>query len=211
MLATFQIPAFEMDTSRVVVPTWLRGMSLSQLFHGVGSWFSSIGEVACYALVIAAAVAFVYFYAKALAAAKAGRLVVYRDWTDFIKSAAGPILVLVGLSWLFDGPTTVLRLVGLVGIGYGCYFTYGLFAGAFRCNAGSRAWLALFARIAVMLLMVFALAKLEERFKAYRRGAYGQGVEAVLRGVVIPLALFAWVFHAFIQPMIGPRYARRWI
>lgn len=211
MFASFQIPAFEMDTSRVVVPTWLRGASLSQLFHDAGGWFSSVGDVACYALAVAALVAFVYFYAKALAAAKSGRLVVYRDWTDFIKSAAGPILLLVGASQLLDGETTVLRLVGLVGIFYGCRFTYGLVMGAFRCNSGSRAWLALFARIAVLLLMVFALAKLEERFKDYRRGKYGIGVEAALRGVVIPLALFAWVFHAFIQPMIGVRYSRRWI
>ena len=35
MFSFFQIPAFEMATSRVVVSTWLRGTSLAQLFHDI--------------------------------------------------------------------------------------------------------------------------------------------------------------------------------
>ena len=202
MFAAFQIPAFKMDMSPVRVPTWLRGISFGQ----VGNWFAGVWDVVCGVLVLAAIVGFIYFYGKALHEAKAGRLIVYVDWSDFGKSAAGPILILVGLSWLLDGGTMVLWLLGLIGIGYGCYFTYGLFAGAFKYNYMPRAWLALFARIAAMLLMIFALAKLEERFKNYRRGVYGRGFEAVVRGVVIPLAIFAWGFRTFIQPMVRKRY-----
>lgn len=195
-----------MDTSRVVVPTWLRGSSLSQLFHGIGSWFSNLGEIACYALVIAGVVAFVYFYAKALAAVKAGRLVVYRDWGDFGRSLFGPVLLLVGLCLWCNDSSSVFQLLALVAFYYGVRFSFGLLAGAFRYNSGSRAWLALFARLAVLVLMFFALAKLNERFANYRRGRYGYGIVGVIRGVILPLMIFTWVFREFVRPMVGLQY-----
>ena len=38
--------------------------------------------------VISGAVAFIYFYAKALTMVKCGQLVVYSDWCDYLKSTA---------------------------------------------------------------------------------------------------------------------------
>ena len=70
-------------------------------------------------------------------------------------------------------------------------------SGSFKCNSGSTCWLSLFGRVAVILLLVFALGRLQEKLEQYKRGEPG-----VIRGVLIPLVVFAWMFNYLIRPMI---------
>lgn len=168
------------------------------------SWNISEGLAVC--LVIGGLIAFVCYYAKALTLVKMGRLIVYRDWGDFLKSSLWFVAIPLGLSWLCDGGQDLLmRAVGLVLIVLGVYCFGWMIAGAFKYNSGSKCWLALFARFAVTLLILFALAKLNEKLEQYRRHQLG-----VIRGVLIPLLIFGFVFNQFIRPMIGTRYYQAW-
>ena len=166
---------------------------------------NNFSDILAYVLAIGGIVLFVACYAKALTEVKAGRLVVYRDWGDFIKASLWALLIPYGACSLFldngDGnwPSHALGVVAIVG---GCVSFWWACAGAYRYNTGTRRGLALFARFAATLLFVFALGKLTEKFKQFRRGEAG-----VIDGVLIPAILFAWVFHALIQPMIGSQYA----
>lgn len=157
--------------------------------------------------VICGLVAYVVFYAKALSLVKMGRLVVYRDWGDFAKSVAWVVLIPLGLAWCLDAELGfIMRAAGVLAIGLGACCLGCLFSGAFKYNRGSRAWLSLFARMAVAVLFLFALAKLQEKYDLYKRGRLG-----VIRGVLIPLAVFAYVFNAFVKPMVGLRHYRAWL
>ena len=90
--------------------------------------------------------------------------------------------------------------MALVGV---CCFLW-MILGAFFYNSGSRCWLALFGRFAVTFLLLFALAELNEKFQQYKRRELG-----AIRGVLIPLAVFAAVFNWLVRPMIGTE-RRRW-
>ena len=164
---------------------------------------SDTSNALLYLAAIGGIVLFVVCYAKALAEVKAGRLVVYRDWGDFLKASAWILLVPYGVfSILFDdGGEWPARALGVIAIAVGAVSFWWSCAGAYRYNTGSRRGLALFARFAVTLLIVFALGKLQENFKRYQHGEFG-----VIRGILIPALIFAWVFHELIQPMIGVRY-----
>lgn len=156
-------------------------------------------------LVIGGLIASVVLYAKALTMARRGQLVVYRDWGDFLKSAAWIIAVPLGLEWGLDTDCDwLVRMAGwalaLVGV---CCFLW-MILGAFFYNSGSRCWLALFGRFAVTFLLLFALAELNEKFQQYKRHELG-----VIRGVLIPLAVFAVVFNWLVRPMIHTE-RRRW-
>ena len=161
---------------------------------------SELSNILLYLAVIGGIVLFVVCYVKALAEVKAGRLVVYCDWGDFLKASAWILLVPYGVfSILFDdGGEWPARMLGVIAIAVGAVSFWWSCAGAYRYNTGSRRGLALFARFAVTLLIVFALGKLQENFKRYHRGEFG-----AIRGILIPALIFAWVFHEFIQPMIG--------
>ncbi len=78
-------------------------------------------------------------------------------------------------------------------------------SGAFKYNSGSSCWLSLFGRVAVILLLVFALGRLQEKLEQYKRGELG-----VIRGVLIPLVVFAWMFNYLIRPMIRTERWRWW-
>ena len=159
-----------------------------------------------YLAVIGGIVLFVVCYAKALFEVKTGRLVVYRDWGDFIKASLWAILIPYGVcSVVFGGSDDgwPSRVIGIVSFCGGAVSFYCACVGAFRYNTGSQRILSLFARFAVTLLLIFALAKLQEKFKQYERGETG-----LIRGVLLPLLLFGYIFHEFIQPMIGVRYYR---
>lgn len=152
-------------------------------------------------LVAGGLVACVALYAKVLSMVRRGRLVVYRDWGDFLKSSAWIVTVPLGLGWGLDVSCDwLVRSVGwcLVLSGVCCFLW--MVCGAFCFNFGSRCWLALFGRFAVTFLLLFALAKLNEKFEAYKRRELG-----VIRGVLIPLAVFSAVFNWLIRPMIGSR------
>ena len=159
-------------------------------------------DILAIAAVVGGVVAAIAGYAKALSEVKIGRLIVYRDWGDLFKASAWILLVPYGvLSILFDdGGEWPARTLGVIAIAVGAVSFWWSCAGAYRYNSGSRRGLALFARFAVTLLIVFALGKLHENFRQYRRGELG-----VIRGILIPALIFAWVFHEFIQPMIGTR------
>lgn len=167
----------------------------------------SFTDVLAIVALVGSVVAAIVCYAKALAEVKSGRLVVYRDWGDFLKASAWILLVPYGVfSILFDdGGEWPARTLGVIAIAVGAVSFWWSCAGAYRYNTGSRRGLALFARFAVTLLCVFALAKLQEKFDLYKRGQLG-----VVRGVLIPALIFAWVFREFIQPMIGLRYYHAW-
>lgn len=145
-------------------------------------------------LVIGLVAVAVMLYAKALNMVHAGELVVYRDWADFGKSALWVVALPCGLGWLSDGN----RILGVMSTLIGCGSILNLCWGAFTCNDGKSRWLALYARFAVVLLLVFALGKLNEKFQQYKRHEVG-----ALLGVLLPLALFAWIFESLIRPMVG--------
>ena len=165
---------------------------------------SDTSNALMYLAAIGGIVLFVVCYAKALVEVKSGRLVVYRDWGDLIKASLWAILIPYGVcSVLFGGSEDgwPSRAIGIVSFCGGAVSFYCACAGAFRYNTGSHRLLSLFARFAVTLLLIFALAKLQEKFKQYERGEAG-----LIRGVLLPLLLFGYIFHEFIQPMIGLRY-----
>lgn len=165
---------------------------------------NTLSDILTYILAIGGIVAFVCCYAKALTEVKRGRLVVYRDWGDFTKASLWAVLIPYGACSLLldngDGnwPSHALGAVAIAG---GVVSVWWACAGAYRYNTGSKRGLALFARFAVTLLFVFALAKLTEKFKQFKRGESG-----AIGGVLIPALVFAWVFHVLIQPMIGLKY-----
>ena len=167
---------------------------------------NNYSDILAYVLVIGGIVAFVCCYAKALTEVKARRLVVYRDWGDFIKASLWAVLIPYGACSLLldngDGnwPSHALGVVAIAG---GVVSFWWSCAGAYRYNSGAKRGLALFARFAVTLLFVFAVGKLLEKFKQFKRGESG-----AIGGVVIPALVFAWVFHVLIQPMIGLQYYR---
>ena len=153
-------------------------------------------------LTVCAAVAVIYFYARALTAVKGGSLVVYRDWSDFLKSATWVIALPVGIGlaasadgeWLMACAGIVLVVLGIVSF-------YTMVRGAFRYNPGNGRWLSLFARVAVIVLLVCAISELHGRLDRHRRGELG-----IVRDVLLPLLVFAYVYKALVRPMIGSRY-----
>lgn len=164
-----------------------------------------IVDILIVSAMIGVAIAAMVCYAKALTEVKMGRLIVYRDWGDFFKASAWIILLPFGLLNALYGETRSSQVFGVVVAVGGVVSFWWACAGAFRYNTGSRRGLALFARFAVTLLCVCAIGKLSEKFDQYKRGELG-----VIRGVLIPALIFAWVFHEFIQPMIGLQYYHAW-
>lgn len=155
-------------------------------------------------LVIGAFVTYVILYAKALALVRMGELTVYCDWEDFLKSAAWIVAAPLGLCWgLGTGGDWLVKVVGGALVVLGAWSFWHMLYGAFVYNRGSKRWLALFARMAVVLLAIFALAKLNERIDKFRRNELG-----VIQGVLIPLAVFVMVFNWLIRPMVGGRRHR---
>lgn len=164
-----------------------------------------IVDILIVAAMIGVAIAAVVCYAKALTEVKMGRLIVYRDWGDFFKASAWVALLPFGVLNTLYGETRSSQVLGIVVFVGGIASLWWMCAGAFRYNHGSRRGLALFARFAVTLLCVCAIGKLSEKFDQYKRGELG-----VIRGVLIPALIFAWVFREFIQPMIGLQYYHAW-
>jgi len=199
--ADFHWPKFNIDTTPV------EPLKLGDISSQVSASIGSLGVI----IVIGALVAGVWGYAKALKEVKAGRLIVYKDWGDFIKSSAWILLIPLGMSWFSDeSMDSLFHMIGLGAIVYGCYCFWQMVSRAFKYNVGNAKWLSLFARFAVTMLMLFALAKLNEEFENYKRGKYGYKYRyfAFMRGVILPLAIFAWVFKLLIQPMVGTQYYR---
>ena len=147
----------------------------------------------------------VWLYVKVLKKVKAGVLIVYRDWLDFGKSALWFVAIPLGVGLLCNEEAGY-KVLGAIVLFIGCTSFSHLCTGAFRYNRGIKCWLALYARFAVVLLCVFALGKLNEKFQQYRRHEAG-----LISGVLIPMIVFDFAFKVLIQPMIGIRYdlARR--
>ena len=104
-----------------------------------------------------------------------------------------------GLACAFSDENNLFTVVlGLVIVGYGVKAFVRMVKGAFRYNSGTRRWLALFARISVILLLLFAISELQSRYERYKRGQLG-----FIRGVLLPLAIFAYCYKAFVAPMIS--------
>lgn len=151
---------------------------------------------------ISGAIAFIYFYAKALSMVKCGRLVVYSDWSDFFKSTAWLYVLPVGLVFALDSSADMMhQIFGWCFIVGGIVSFICLVRGAFRYNSGGLVYLSLFARFAVSFLAIAALAELHSKFDRFRKGELG-----VIRGVLMPILIFAFVFKTFIRPMIGSCY-----
>lgn len=173
----------------------------------IGGAFASvrIDDSLAFLLVVGGMVAFVILYAKVLTMVRRGELVVYRDWGDFMTSSAWIVAVPLGLVWGLDASSDwLLRLAGwTLAFAGACCFVW-MVCGAFCYNSGSRCWLALFGRFAVTFLLLFALAELNEKFQQYKRHELG-----AIRGVLIPLAVFAAIFNWLVRPMIHTEQ-RRW-
>ena len=156
-------------------------------------------------VVVGGVVAAIAGYAKALSEVKMGRLIVYRDWGDFFMASAWVVLLPFGVLNAMDNEGTSSCVLGIaMAIGGVASFWWAC-AGAFRYNHGSQRGLALFARFAVTLLCLCAIGKLSEKFDQYKRGELG-----VVRGVLLPALIFAYVFREFIHPMIGLQYYHAW-
>ena len=138
-------------------------------------------------------------YIKAYPLVTTGRMTVYADWQDFCASLVWALLLPFGYGALVgDGLSWIWRLLGLALLVGGVWSAWQMVARAFRYNSTRRlGWIALGARLAVALLTLFAVAKLSEKLQAYKRRELG-----VIRGVLIPLAVFAAVFNWLIRPMI---------
>ena len=145
-------------------------------------------------------------YIKAYPLVTTGLMTVYADWQDFCVSLVWALLLPFGYGALVgDGLSWIWRLLGLASLVGGVWSAWQMVARAFRYNSTRRlGWIALGARLAVALLTLFAVAKLFEKLQAYKRREQG-----VIRGVLIPLAVFAAVFNWLIRPMIQTE-RRRW-
>lgn len=143
-------------------------------------------------------------YIKAYPLVTTGRMTVYADWQDFGASVVWALLLPFGYGALVaDDLCWIWRFVGLASLAGGAWSAWQMVARAFRYNTTRRlGWIALGARLAVALLALFAVAKLSEKLQAYKRRELG-----VIRGVLIPLAVFTAVFNWLIRPMIG---SERW-
>ena len=173
--------------------------SISGFFSGCWQFVCKAGDWVFIAAMVAAFAVFVRYYVKALADVRYGRLIVYLGWGDFFRSAAWIVAIPFGLACAFSDENNLFTVVlGLVIVGYGVKSFVRMVKGAFRYNTGSRRWLALFARIAVILLLLFALSELQSRYERYTRGQLG-----LIRGVLLPLAIFAYFYKAFVAPMIS--------
>lgn len=155
--------------------------------------------------VVGGVVAAVASYAKALSEVKMGQLIVYKDWGDFLRASAWIVIGPFGAFYAFGGENIPSRVLGAISLVAGIISFWWTCAGAFRYNCGSRRGLALFARFAVTLLCFFAIGEVSEKFGKYKRGELG-----VVRGVLIPVLIFAWVFRELIRPMIGLQYYHAW-
>ena len=110
----------------------------------------------------------------------------------------------IGIMWMFENQSDFLfRCTGLALAVMGAVSFWLMVSGAFKYNSGSSCWLSLFGRVAVILLLVFALGRLQEKLEQYKRGELG-----VIRGVLIPLIVFAWMFNFLIRPMIRTERCR---
>ena len=158
-------------------------------------------------LIIGVLIAAVVLYAKALTKVQMGEMIVYRDWGDFGKAALWIIAIPLGLCWFCDDGAGN-KALGAITVIVGCLSFIHTCVGAFKYNTGSDRWLALYARFAVILMLVFALGKLNEKYQQYRRHEVG-----FITGILIPTLIFAWVFKSLIKPMIGTQYysARRMV
>lgn len=172
--------------------------SVSGFFSGCRQFVCKAGDWALMVAMVAVFVVFVRYYAKALSDVRCGRLIVYLGWSDFFWSAAWIVAIPFGLACAFSDENNLFTVVlGLVIVGYGVKSFVRMVKGAFRYNTGSRRWLALFARIAVILLLLFALSELQSRYERYKRGQLG-----LIRGVLLPLAIFAYFYKALVAPLI---------
>lgn len=173
--------------------------SISEFFSGCWQFVCKAGDWVFIAAMVAAFAVFVRYYAKALTDVKRGRLIVYLGWEDFFRSAAWVIAFPAGLICISSNGNNLFMLaVGLVIVYVGVKSLIRMVKGAFRYNQGSRRWLALFARISVILLLLFALSELQSRYERYKCGQLG-----LIRGVLLPLAIFGYFYKAFVAPMIG--------
>ena len=117
-----------------------------------------------------------------------------RNTLRFGKIVAIPF----GLACAFSDENNLFTVVlGLVIVGYGVKSFVRMVKGAFLYNSGHRRWLALFARVSVILLLLFALSELQSRYERYKRGQLG-----LIRGVFLPLAVFAHFYKVFVAPLI---------
>lgn len=159
-----------------------------------------ISELLKLAVTVAALIGCAIGYAVALRDVKAGRLVVYLNWTDLLKSSVWIVLFPLGFVMLTDSAFTVIGRVLGVGIsGCGLISMWWMIRGAFQNNSGVRCWLALFARFAGSVLILLSLGKLHEKAKRYLH----DDKEGGLQSRIFPLAIIASVYAFLIRPMIG--------
>jgi hypothetical protein len=119
-----------------------------------------------------------------------------------LKSTAWLYALPVGIIFVSDSSADTMHLVfGWSFIVGGIVSFLSLVRGAFRYNSGGLCYLSLFARFAVSFLAIAALAELHSKFDKLRKGELG-----VIRGVLMPILIFAFVFKTFIRPMIWSCY-----
>ena len=148
----------------------------------------------------------VVLYFKALGLAKTGELVVYCNWSDFLKSSVWVYAVPIGLVFIADDSADWFHhSLGWIFIIAGICSFVCLVRGAFVHNTGSLRWLSLFSRFAVVFLALAAISELHSRIERFKKGELG-----VIRGVLLPLMVFALIFNTLVKPMIGTSRWRSW-
>lgn len=145
----------------------------------------------------------VIVYGISYARVKAGEMVVYASWGDFVAASAWVILGLVGYGCDYAsvngeaGLHTVATILKLAS----CASVLWLVGGAFLNKGVFNILLAVPARIIVAILVLLAWAKLKESLDGLR----DSNKRGLVDGVLIPFTIAMFVFNVLVKPMVGDR------
>lgn len=153
-------------------------------------------------VVVLALIGAIVIYGISYARVKAGEMVVYASWGDFVAASAWVVLALVGYGCDYasaNGETGLATVATILKI-LSCVSALWLVGGAFMNRGVANILLAIPARIIVAMLVLFAWAKLKESLEGLRSDKRG-----LVDGVLIPFAIAMFVFNVLVQPMVGDR------
>ena len=131
-----------------------------------------------------------------------GWMVTYSGWGDFIMSSLWLMLTPAGLLLWYLKENNLVSFVGVAFIVVGAVSAVWLLLFSVinnRCNL-LFSIVAIGTRIAVSVLVVVLLSRLQEKWEEYKRGESG-----IVKGLVIPLLVVTVIYKIFVRPLIGRR------
>lgn len=131
-----------------------------------------------------------------------GWMVTYSGWGDFFMSSLWLMLTPAGLLLWYLKESNLVSFVGVAFIVIGGVSVVWLLLFAVVNNRRSVLFsiVAIGTRIAVSVLVVVVLSRLQEKWEEYKRGESG-----VVKGLVIPLLVVTLIYKIFVHPLIGRR------